>query len=729
MHGYPDIGFPGGCQSITIDVETRVEDLYLEAENQIKILSIMKLYFPAAAADFKFVTSAHPAFFVLLMTAIISHAPQARGQETASDDDSIRIALFTDPHFTEGRLKQTTPRMPILAQDANHRIPDIDFVMGLGDEVHDNAAWIGVWKRELQSQLNLPYLFSLGDHDVVDYYWKDEPKSEFPYKVLTGFMRESELTTPSYAMLRSNILFLIIGDKGPILKIHESQKRWIEHMVGQYPDKTTVLVSHAAIRGTTAASGRHWGFRHSEMWWWELFHNNPQIMAYLHGDGHALSYYAGSINNQQGYEGTNGDWGHDIAFIEPGGHSLLRDKHSRDQFIVLDIDKKGLTTRAWRNEDTGGWVDVYDHEFSFAGGTTYDPDAIDWYSFPLFFQDGETQILDNDLVPFGPVQIQLCGVAPYSLFNNAEIYAGHPKNKQVSGFEDEPVKAFLPDEDAFTVDGPNRVGFPDKRSGNEKGGKSGQIKNYLLHGSTPQVIPGAKYEITVVSKCKSGTGQLAVEMSTSDWSTGTQYSTLTGSEQTILSGTIGTEFTTLRGTYTAPENNDAWFLQGDLVFSGETEYTVDAFRIFRKSEDPLTKAFSVSLNDQTYFAAGVLQPGQAKNFKVASESITNNRGQLHFQASIGGNHQGMARLIFQAPFLMGRNGRFRIDEVEGNAAQITLIEPVSQFTNQFKLLPFARGAETFSVNPGELHQSDSGRRHAELTIPDHEVKARIIYGR
>ena len=76
---------------------------------------------------------------------------------SAADQDSIRIALFTDPHFTEGNLKQTTPRMPLLAQDANHRILDIDLVMGLGDEVHDHAAWIGVWKRELQSHLNLPY--------------------------------------------------------------------------------------------------------------------------------------------------------------------------------------------------------------------------------------------------------------------------------------------------------------------------------------------------------------------------------------------------------------------------------------------------------------------------------------------------------------------------------------------------------------------------------------------
>lgn len=652
----------------------------------------------------------------------------AVADSSAADEDSIRIALFTDPHFTEGNLKDTTPRMPLLAQDANHNIPDIDLVMGLGDEVHDHAAWIGVWKRELQSHLNLPYLFSLGDHDVVDYYWKDEPKSDFPYKVLTGFMRESELTTPSYAMLLDNILFLVIGDKGPILKIHESQKRWVEHMVQQYPDKTTVLFSHAAVRGTTMASGRHWGFRHSEMWWWQLFHDNPQIMAYIHGDGHALSYYAGSINNQEGYAGTNGDWGHDIAFIEPGGHSLLRDKHNRNQFIVLDINQDGLATRAWRNEDVAGWVDVYDHTFTVPGGTTYDPDATDWYSFPLFFQDGETQVLDNDLVPFGPVTLQLCGVAPYSLFNNAEIYAGHPSNKMVSGFEDTHVKAFLPEEDAFEVQGPAPVDFPDKHAKNEKGGKSGQIKDFLQHGSTPQVIPGATYEITIVAKSQSGKGRLAVSMSASDWSTSTQYSTLPGSERPVLQGTVGKEYTTLKGTYTASDNNDAWFLQGSVELQDDTEYTIDAFRIFRKTDDMVTRDFQLSLNGNRYSEGGSLNPGERQNFSVAPETLTNDQGQLRFQAKVGGSQQAMARLIFEGPLLFGRNGQFRIEESQGNQARITLLRAASEFSNQFKLLPFTRSSVPFSVGSGTIHRSDSGRRHAELTIEEGETTIEITYG-
>ncbi len=649
-------------------------------------------------------------------------------ESSAADRDSIRIALFTDPHFTEGRLKQTTPRMPQLAQDANHRIPDIDFAMGLGDEVHDHAAWIGVWKRELQSHLNLPYLFSLGDHDVVDYYWKDQPKSDFPYKVLTGFMRESELTTPSYAMLRSNILFLVIGDKGPILKIHESQKRWIEHMVQQHRDKTTVLVSHAAIRGTTTASGRHWGFRHSEMWWWELFHKNPQIMAYLHGDGHALSYYAGSINNQQGYAGTNGDWGHDIAFIEPGGHSLLRDKHNRNQFIVLDIDQQGLRTRAWRNEATGDWVDVYNHEFIVQNGTSYDPEARDWYSFPLFFQGGETQILSNDLVPFGPISLQLCGVAPYSLFNNPEIHAGHPKNKQVSGFEDTHVKAFLPDEHAFVAHGPAQLGFPDKHTGNEKGGKSGQIKHFLLHGSTPQVVPGAAYRIKIVAKSRSGHGQLAVRMSTSDWSTHSQYSTLAGSERAVVKGSVGSEYTTLTGTYTAPVHADAWFLQGSIDLQSDTEYTIDAFRIYRVTTDSLTRNFSLSLNGIQYSAKNALKPGESENFPVLPRNLTNAEGKLHFRANIEGNQQGIARLIFKAPLLFGRNGRFRVDRAQGSRARITLLEPASQFSHQFKLMPFNRSPDRLSVQPGRLLRSKSGRRHAELPMQRLPIGIDIIYG-
>jgi hypothetical protein len=217
-------------------------------------------------------------------------------------------------------------------------------------------------------------------------------------------------------------------------------------------------------------------------------------------------------------------------------------------------------------------------------------------------------------------------------------------------------------------------------------------------------------------------------MSASDWSTGTQYSTLAGSNLPVLHGTVGTEYTTLKGSYTASDNADAWFLQGSVDLQDDTEYTIDAFRIFRKAEDPVTRDFQLSLNGNEYGEGGTLNPGERQNFPVAPETITNEQGQLRFQAKVGGNQQAMARLIFEAPLLFGRNGQFRVEESQGNQARITLLRAASQFSNQFKLLPFARRSGPFSVEPGTALRSDSGRRHAELTIQEGETTIEITYG-
>ena len=184
----------------------------------------------------------------------------------------------------------------------------------------------------------------------------------------------------------------------------------------------------------------------------------------------------------------------------------------------------------------------------------------------------------------------------------------------------------------------------------------------------------------------------------------------------------------MKGTYTASDNADAWFLQGSIDLQDDTEYTIDAFRIFRKAEDPVTRDFQLSLNGNQYGEGGSLNPGEQQNFPVAPETLTNDQGELRFQAKVGGNQQAMARLIFEGPLLFGRNGQFRVEESQGKRARIALLRAASEFTNQFKLLPFARGSGPFSVEPGTVLRSDSGRRHAELTIEEGETTIEIIFG-
>ena len=49
----------------------------------------------------------------------------------------------------------------------------------------------------------------------------------------------------------------------------------------------------------------------------------------------------------------------------------------------------------------------------------------------------------------------------------------------------------------------------------------------------------------------------------------------------------------------------------------------------------------------------------------------------------------MARLIYHAPLLMGRDARYKVNGVKGNAFDITLTKKLSAYSNTFHLFPFS----------------------------------------
>jgi hypothetical protein len=664
-----------------------------------------------------------PIPIILALTLTFSnHLSQAQEKE-----QGISFAVFTDQHFPN----QESPYLEEMAKDVMNKIPEVEFGMGLGDAVHDKTRYIGEWKDGFYRYLNLPYYLSPGDHDIVNYQQYDSNISPFPYKTLKTFLEEAEITTPTYAMLRSNILFLVIGDKGPIEKIHETQKEWIEYMVSSYPDKTTLLVSHAPVRGTTGGSNRHdWGWRHDEMWWWNLFRANPQIKAYLNGDGHYMSYLVDDNNDHEGYDGTNGSWGHEMAFIEPPHPGFfMRGSHNINQFAVITLTEETLSTRAWRNEgDGGGWADEFNHTWKIPGGTSYDETAEDWYSFPVFLQDGEQQVLPNDIIPSQNVKLQLVGMRSYSLFNNPEIIAGHTSDyEKVSGFGNDNEVTFSR-EGYMEIKGPQTITFPDKDSyrNKEKGGKSGQIKNYLFHGSTPQAIPGATYRITLTGQTITGKGNIAVQMSTSDWSSGNQYTKLEESEQTLLEAKMDEESQTYSATYQVPDDKRVWFLQGAINCKDNAGYRISSFKIKRVGNGYSTQNFHLQLGEKWYKLKGKLDENQSQTFLVNPVDLTNASGNLHFRARIGGSRVGMARMIFHEPFLYGRNARFRINSCSGNRVNITLTDMLSRYTGTFKILPFSENSEGFSLTTGKVHTSESGKKYGTTVIkPGKEIEIRF----
>ena len=68
---------------------------------------------------------------------------------------------------------------------------------------------------------------------------------------------------------------------------------------------------------------------------------------------------------------------------------------------------------------------------------------------------------------------------------------------------------------------------------------------------------------------------MKLTMSCSDWGTRSQYSTLAGSSREVISHAFGKDYETVTGSYTAPNDENAWFIQGALEFPDATDVEAD----------------------------------------------------------------------------------------------------------------------------------------------------------
>jgi len=208
-------------------------------------------------------------------------------------------------------------------------------------------------------------------------------------------------------------------------------------------------------------------------------------------------------------------------------------------------------------------------------------------------------------------------------------------------------------------------------------------------GTAPVAAPGGSYTITMTAKSASGKGKVNLSVSCSDWATKSQYSTLAGSSKPVFSHNFGKDYETVSGAYTAPDDVNAWLLQGMLEFVDSTDYDVSYFSIKRTKTTDTTDDFRMSLSGKSYQAAGKLKRFATKDFSINPVDLADHDGVIKFTASIKGNHFGMARLIYHGPLLMGRNARYRVNSVNGNAYDLTLTAGLSGYSKIFKLFPFS----------------------------------------
>lgn len=624
---------------------------------------------------------------------IIQSIATRNGRETLlSYKSHLSFAAFTDTHIGvryQNPLYRTANYLDQIGHDLVESTNLLDFAVHLGDIIHHNTAqvngvglpwYVNQYKNNVKAYaidpIKIPLYCVIGNHDVDDY----QMNKDDPHNLTKSLIDELSMNTPVYAMMHEGILFLFVPELGYVTWTHPVEYAWIEYMTQVYHNSTTVILCHQAIEDTTMEElSEPYRGKQDMQWWTSLFQKNPQIKMWIHGHNHILDWYLS--NHSTGETPPVYDFGHDMVFSSPYAQMHWGLGQEEDRIVIYNISATGFETATWANNGLKGhWVSEYLH--SWETPTTFDPSASDWYAFPMFLQDNETQITDMKLLS-PDVTVQLIGTSPMDLFYD-------PYLESPSGWANETILGFGHDTEGnvewtppggMRVHGPTYLTFPEKypyNSSVQEDGRSGQPYHSFPMGTICAAVPGQTYNFTMTARCVSGDGQISMNVSCCDWATKSQYSVLPDSEHQVFSHTFGSTFETLSGFYTVPKDNNAWFLQGTLEFSNSADYEISLFRVQRNKTSDTTDDFHLCLSGYWYNVSDALGKNKMVNFSVDPMHLCTYDGVMNFSAFINGNRYGIVNLVYREPLLMGMNARFRINSHTNSTYNLSLTKTISR---------------------------------------------------
>ncbi len=652
----------------------------------------------------KVIVSRALSMLVLVLLLVVPLAQSSRSQGTLQQGEPLNnkmlsyqktqlsFAAFTDTHIGikyQHPFYHAADHLDLLGDDLTNGTGLLDFAVHLGDIVNQDTAqvngeglpsFVSQYKNNLKayliSHVNVPFFVVLGNHDLDDY----RTNYNDPHNLTASLIDELSINNPVYAMMRSGILFLVVPELGYITWTHPVEYEWIRFMTLHYPNTTTIILSHQAIEDTTKADSTepYWGKQDMD-WWANLFRENPQIKMWIHGHTHDVDWYQGNHSTGETYPVR--DFRHEMVFSSPYPQMTWTNETVEDHIVIYNLSTTAITAATWEDTGTGGhWAPGYVHVWNIT--TTFDPNATNWYSFPIFLQDNETQ-LTNMKVLSPDVTLQLVGTDPMELFTDSRMQSPSSRNatrEVILGFGNDRLWNVNWTNPGMRVHGPTHLTFPEKLPHHalQEDGRSGQPYRSFPMGTISAAVPGQTYNFTMIARCLSGDGMFTLSVDCSDWSTRSQYSVLWNSTRQVINHTFGSEYETISGTFTVPEDANAWFLQGRLDFLTASDYDVTLFNVTRQCTGDTTDTFHLCLNSHWYNCSGPLTPFEAVNFTVDPKNLSDENGVMNFTAFIKGNHYGMVNLVYHEPLLMGMDARFRVDSYHDGVFNLSLTQTTTR---------------------------------------------------
>jgi hypothetical protein len=636
--------------------------------------------------------------------------------------NQLSFAAFSDTHigakyqYPQYRIANNLDK---ICKDLVDNTNFLDFVIHLGDIVNHNTGhvngnglpwYVNKYKNNLKdyliNNLNLPFHVVFGNHDLNDY----EMNQNDPHNLTKSLINELSMNSPVYAMMRDGILFLVVPELGYVQWTHPVIYEWVEFMTQEYSNSTTIILCHQAIEDTTEdyKQDPYRGKQDME-WWANLFKKNPQIKMWINGHNHFLDWYIS--DKSSGETSPVQDFGHEIAFSAPYPQLDIYLNQNEDRVVIYNINSTGITTAAWQNNGFGGcFVSEYCNTWKIP--TTFNPETEDWYVFSMFLQDNETQITDMKIIS-PDVTLQLVGMPSMELFYDSKMESPNSKvGEIILGFGNDRYGNVENIEDGMRVHGPTSICFPEKKPHEDReheDGRSGPPYQRFPMGTICAAVPNQTYNFTITARCNSSAGRFNMSINCTDWSTRSQYSTLSSSQIEVISHVFGPDYETIQASYTVPDNENSWFLQGELNFIDSCDYDVSLFSVKRNQNSNTTDDFCLNLSGYWYNVSGPIYENEIRNFSLDPAELCDKEGVMNFTALIDGNKFGMVNLKFKEPILLCRNARFYLKSVNENVFNIILTDVISKSSKYFEIYPYSTDSQYRYLN---IKTNDnSGNRH------------------
>ncbi len=593
------------------------------------------------------------------------------------------------------------------------------FVIDVGDSYHNHYIMIhtypnssqGSWKTMEINRTHTPLFWATGNHDnrwdeSKGHSEVNEPTAwETPYdrqNLVEKAWNEIEMIDETYAMCQDNILFLFLGLQSGAELITHKQKDWLYFMTETYADKTVVIVTHnIADSGITQFSSKKYRHLSDQNWWEKYFDEHTNIKLYIHGHNH---YYDSAVTNRS----KNMTWGHNIAFVLcPSFRNAFDGGHKP---IIFNISSKYISWSAW-DSNTSVWSNrTEDYNWTFVT-TSYNPNARDWICFPVWLQDEQTIKYPNKYICKNAT-LQLVGIANEELFINSFLnWTTSQGNDTWYGFEG--ARNFSQQTNTMRIPFGNvTISFPGNGN-NDTGDAYGWYIKEIGYA-----IPGERYNISLRVKGDANNNN-ALDLDVVTVSDDGNVSTyLRGSETTVLTDEdITTSYQWFNGSYIVPDNNDAWYIQGNISFSSGTAYNLDTMSVKRYGNDT-THNFHLKLCDKWWNHTGSLNAHSYYNYTLNATDYSDIDGNISFYCNISGSQVGIAQVYFDAPLLLTRNFRVRINWQKGNKYNITKVEQLSAVRDFLEVYPFNLEEPWYgnlSITPGLKLTTGNGNNYLFAT--------------